>query len=639
VLVTGGAGVIGTELIRILVEHGARVLCSDLKPRPENLDAGVAYIQGDANLLTREQIEDFGPELCFHLAATFERSFESEEFWEENYWHNIRLSHHLATLLKSSDTLKRIVFASSYLIYDPGLYQFPTPPAEPTILNEDAAIYPRNICGAAKLLHELELRFLGAFDSCPASSVSARIFRVYGRGSRDIVSRWVRTLVGEPNAELEIYRKEGRFDYIYAGEVAQGLVLLGASDATGIVNLGRGRSRSVADLVGILRGRFPGLGVVEVPSDIPIESHCADMSGFEEATGWRPEIDLEAGIDILIEHEREQTTLNDHRASPFEEPTAMLVSSASAKVPLIRRARDVLGKSTPPGSVWAGDSDPSCVARYFADGFWLMPSIDELGVDELVDSCRARSIVMIVPTRDGELAFFAEHRAALENAGIFVGIGSADGVNDSLDKLAFFNRCSKAAIPSIPTFRSFPELTSALPDCSSYVVKERHGAGSRTLGIDLDHPEVESHAAGLDEPIFQPMVSGTEHSVDIYVNREGEVVEAIPRVRRLVRHGESVITETVEAPELIRRSIELSEEFGLRGHAVLQAFVDDEGRPIFIECNPRVGGASALSMEAGLDTLGWSILEARGGRVEPRIGHYRRGLKMVRYPSDRFIAG
>jgi carbamoyl-phosphate synthase large subunit len=58
-----------------------------------------------------------------HLAATFERSAESYEFWEENFRHNVRLSHHLMSLAKDAPSVKRVVFASSYLIYDPSLYQ------------------------------------------------------------------------------------------------------------------------------------------------------------------------------------------------------------------------------------------------------------------------------------------------------------------------------------------------------------------------------------------------------------------------------------------------------------------------------------------------------------------------------------
>src|SRR5690606_35695036 len=102
----------------------------------------------------------FAPEFVFHLAATFERSTETPEFWDENDRHNVRLSHHLMGLVKQVSSVRKVVFASSYLIYNPDLYTFDAPAETPVTLKEEDPIHPRNLCGAAKLLHEIELQFL-----------------------------------------------------------------------------------------------------------------------------------------------------------------------------------------------------------------------------------------------------------------------------------------------------------------------------------------------------------------------------------------------------------------------------------------------------------------------------------------------
>ena len=73
----------------------------------------------------------------------------------------------------------------------------------------------------------------------------------------------------------------------------------------------------------------------------------------------------------------------------------------------------------------------------------------------------------------------------------------------------------------------------------------------------------------------------------------------------------------------------------LRGHAVVQAFADGPTVTL-LECNPRVGGASTLGFHAGVESPQWAIREARGETIEPQIGGYRRGLRLVRYPADRF---
>lgn len=303
VLVTGGAGVIGRELIESLVAQGARVMCADLKPRPGWLDGGVEYVEGDAIDLTAARVADFEPSHVFHLAATFERTEETEGFWEENFHHNVEVSHHVATLARRAPTVRRLVFASSYLVYDPSLYLFDEPRSEPSPLAETDPVRPRNLCGGAKLMHEEELDFLAQFPGTQYTSVSARIFRVYGRGSKDVVSRWVRSLIEDPARPLAAFRVEGMFDYVYAGDVAEGLLRLGAGDATGPVNLASGRARRVSELLAILAERFPGATWSEEPSDIPYEAHQADLARLEELTGWCPPTALEDGIGILTEHE------------------------------------------------------------------------------------------------------------------------------------------------------------------------------------------------------------------------------------------------------------------------------------------------------------------------------------------------
>ena len=311
----------------------------------------------------------------------------------------------------------------------------------------------------------------------------------------------------------------------------------------------------------------------------------------------------------------------------------ILIPSASRKVPLVKSFQDALLRTEEGGYVIAGDTDADCVSGYFADAVWIMPQLDQLSVEELIAECRARGITLIVPTRDGELEYFAHARPALEAAGIAVHVTEPEQVRDCFDKLAFYRRCHDEGIPAIPTSDNLNTLTAA----DRVVVKERFGAGARSMGLELTVSDAARHADRLDTPIFQPFVSGSEHSIDLYVNREGEVVEVVPRRRVQIFNGESVVSETVEAPSLVKWSIALAELFSLRGHNVLQAFVRDDGEIIFIECNPRVGGASTLSFKAGLDTPYWSLMEACGEYVAPQVGQYRRGLKLVRYSTDRFI--
>lgn len=622
VFVSGGAGVIGREMIPKLIARGAEVMVGDLKPRPAAFPPSVRYRQGDLNYLGEAELAAFAPDCFIHLAATFERSEETYGFWDENFWHNVRLSHHLMSVAKDLPSLKRVVFASSYLIYDPALYQFSAPRSAARPLNESDPILPRNLTGMAKLAHEIELRFLDHFRGDVFSTACARIYRGYGCNSRDVISRWIRMLLkGEP---ITVYRPEGLFDYIYAKDTAEGLIRLALSTVTGIINLGTGRARRVADVVEILGHHFPGLQATTAPSDIPFEASQADTTAWKAAIGWLPEYDLERAIPEMIAFER---------ARPAAAPPAfgnVLIASASRKAPLVEAAKVAARKLHPGIKVIAGDTNPAAVARHAADAFWQMPPTSDAALEEIVTGCRERAITLVIPTRDGELSFWAKARSRLAEAGIAVAVSPPESVATCLDKLAFAAFGAAHGLPFIPAGET-PDAVGPGP----YVVKERHGAGSRGLGLNLARDAALAHGAGLAAPIYQPFVAGGEISIDAWLDRHHRVKGLVLRRRDIVVDGESQVTTTFRNPALEAEAMRILEALKLSGPVVLQAFTDANGALAVIECNPRFGGASTVAAAAGLDMLYWTFLEAAGGDVDGAPFDRVPGeIRQIRVPSD-----
>lgn len=300
VFVSGGSGVIGQTLVALLQSQGAKLLVGDLKPRPTSFKE-IDYWQGDLNHIEKKVLIDFSPQYFFHLAAAFERTEEEYEFFEQNFDHNIKLSHYLLDCLNSCPSLRRIIFASSYLVYDSKNYLFDVPQKQAIRLTEGSPLNPRNLCGMAKLLHENELDFIHRFKS-NMSVVSARIFRSYGRQSRDIISRWIRSLLKQES--IYVYAQKGMFDFIFADDVAEGLIRLATSDCRGAVNLGTDRARSVEDVLHILRKYFPSMIVEEKKGNILYEASQANMDLFQDLVKWKPSQQLEEVIPKIIEYEK-----------------------------------------------------------------------------------------------------------------------------------------------------------------------------------------------------------------------------------------------------------------------------------------------------------------------------------------------
>jgi carbamoyl-phosphate synthase large subunit len=623
IFISGGNGVIGNELIKKLFQMGAILYVGDLKPRPRDWPAEILYRQGDLNYITETELTFFEPEYFFHLAATFERSTETYEFWQENYHHNMRLSHHLMDCFKNIRTLKKVIFASSYLIYNPELYSFQIPMRKAINLKETDPVYPRNLCGGAKLLHELELRFISEFN-LNVDTVSARIFRSYGKNSRDVISRWIRALLN--NESLTVFRKEGLFDYIYAGDVAEGLIKLAVSPAKGIVNLGTGNARRINDVLDVLKIYFPEMKYQEVHADIPYEASQADMEYFEKITGWRPVKRLEDTIPELIWYEKN----NRYLIEAVQSKKNILVTSISKKVPLLKSIRRASLKLGNQDVIFGADLDKECIGKYFVDVFWEMPKLSDLKINQLIEYCKNNCINRIVPTRDGELMFFAKHKEMLKQNGIFVMVSNEEATNICLDKLLFYEKLAENGFPAIFTVKDINLLNTDL-----FVVKERYGAGAQKIGLKLSKKEALQHQQKLDEPIYQPFVYGNEVSVDIYIDLNGNVKGAIARSRDKIVNGESQITKTFRNERLEKLCTNIAQKFNLYGHVIFQVLIDNEDNFHIIECNCRFGGASTLSVLTGLDSFYWFFLETLGENLDnyPFVRSVTE-KQQVRYPED-----
>ena len=308
------------------------------------------------------------------------------------------------------------------------------------------------------------------------------------------------------------------------------------------------------------------------------------------------------------------------------------MTSAGSKIPLLRALRDAALRIDPDATIVAGDSDPNAASRYLADSFWRMPQLEALDLETLVTECARRDVRTILPTRDGELALWAGARPALEAAGISVIVSRPDSVALCLDKLAFAEWGEAAALPVIPAARKPENFADA-----SLVVKERFGAGSRSIGIGLSPADARRHATGLADPLFQPLVGGVEISIDAWLTSAGAVHGLALRRRDRVVNGESQTTTTFRDARLEAQAADVLGRLDLSGPVVMQAMVGEAGLAV-IEVNARFGGASTASLSVGLDMLYWSLFERVWPGAQLSAFDRRQGeIRQVRVAEDIVI--
>lgn len=315
-------------------------------------------------------------------------------------------------------------------------------------------------------------------------------------------------------------------------------------------------------------------------------------------------------------------------------PFNVLVTSVSRKIPLVREVRKALEKFSLGSQIIGADSNPDSLGRYFVDRFWEMPPLADLSAEDVKNYCLENQISAIIPTRDGELVFFARSKPLMEANGIFVMTSPVEGIRICLDKSLFYE-----------AFKDHPEViaihTATAPDNVSFtrwVVKERYGSGSRGIKLNLAADHALSMGSKLENPVYQPFIEGREFSIDIYINKSGEPVGSVTRSRDRIFDGESQVTTTVDMPEIEKICTAAASTLALTSHLVFQVIVDSEGIIHVVECNCRFGGASSLSIAAGLDSFYWFFQECAGDSL-PSITFNRMShqLRQVRYPEDKIV--
>ena len=312
----------------------------------------------------------------------------------------------------------------------------------------------------------------------------------------------------------------------------------------------------------------------------------------------------------------------------------ILFSSLSGKASLYQSVLAQARAFHPEAQVVGGDSDPSCPGRASVEEFVETPHLTDASQEAFARFCKDGGFTHLIPTRDGELPYFAEAKEKLLAVGTNTMISPPKTIATCLDKLLFSEKTNQLGLNAIPAFDSLDHLDDQL-DAPRVTVKERRGSGSRNICLDVTPEEAAKEALNLSEPIFQPHVEGHEISADLYVDQTGVCRGVVLRWRDQVVDGESKVTTTLRHPTWEESIGKLAVGIGLRGHGLAQAIVAQEELQ-FIEINARLGGATPLSLSCGLNSIEWFLQESAGNDLKaPTPFEYPSGKRLTRDDEGR----
>lgn len=295
VVVTGGAGFIGSYLVRELVKSGFDVRVVD------NLAAGKKERLVPEAILHQVDIRDFeklvpifkGAKFVFHTAAL---PRVQPSIQDPRTTHEVNVVGTLNVLVAARDAgVKRVIYSSSSSVYGD---------QEELPLRESMEARPMSPYGLQKYMGELHCRIFPQLYGL--ETVSLRYFNVYGSGASTegpyalaIGKFLLQRSRGEPMTVVPDGTQSR--DFTHVRDVVRANILAAESSQVGrgeAINIGGGNNRTVLEIADLIGGPR-----VFIEPRVEPKHTRADISLAKDLLGWEPEVALEEGIkELKIEH-------------------------------------------------------------------------------------------------------------------------------------------------------------------------------------------------------------------------------------------------------------------------------------------------------------------------------------------------
>lgn len=366
ILITGGAGFIGSNLSLALVKKGYKVTVLDnLSPQvhgenPEinssffkNISAKVNFIKGDVtnSIDLKKSIEK--QDVIIHLAAetgTGQSMYEIEKYTDVNVLGTAKM---LDVLVNEKHQVKKVVIASSRAVYGEGKYfhenlgiVFPNSRKiedmeigdfevksetgeilQPIATDENAKLSPISVYAITKQVQEQMVMTV-----CPTvniQSVSLRFQNVYGEGQSlknpytGILSIFSTQILNEKSINIFEDGKESR-DFIHIDDAVEAIIKsIETEEANGeIFNIGTGISTSVLEVAETLKNLYQKDVEINVSRQFrlgDIRHNFADITKAKAKLKFEPKISFEEGIKRFSDWVMQQNISELNLEKSFDE--------------------------------------------------------------------------------------------------------------------------------------------------------------------------------------------------------------------------------------------------------------------------------------------------------------------------------
>ena len=293
----------------------------------------------------------------------------------------------------------------------------------------------------------------------------------------------------------------------------------------------------------------------------------------------------------------------------------LLFTGIGRRIELLQSFKEAASRLDVALKIYGADMSGTAPALAYCDFTRKVCGMKDPGyIDELIEICQNDKIDILIPTIDTDLLVLSKNAHRFLNTKVL--ISASDKIEICRDKNKtsdFFELCGCFSPKTVNDWKAYGGTYPCF-------IKPKDGSSSINA-FKVDNAEdLEMYAQQIEGYIVQPFISGTEYTVDVFCDFDGNPIYITPRVRLQVRAGEVLKTQIAMDQDIIAETRLIIDKFKPIGPITLQLIRQEvTNKDYFIEINPRFGGGAPLSMKAGANSAEAILRILLGQTIEKKV--------------------